>query len=151
MNDENSDLRIVAHESLRYVASTADFLCDHSLVGEADPRLSKEFLRSMRTHLSVPSIFATLRVMRRLQQLMIHAAEKYDSGEIAFKPPKAKKGSVNYTMKIIYSNLVKRVYKKVNGSMENTAVDFNPFSNISSSLDQIIHYVAEKQFGITIQ
>lgn len=151
MNDIDVDSRIVVHESLRYVASTADFISDHALAGSNNKVLAKEILKSMRTHLSVPAIFSTLRVMRRLENFVNHAAEAYASGEVAFKPPKTKRCSVNFTMRIIYAQLVKRVYKKIGRSMENLGEDFNPFASISVALNEIIQYIAQKQFGIKIQ
>lgn len=151
MEDENFNTQIVVHEALCYVSETMDYLCDNAMVGTDNKTVSRNVLKSMRTHLSTPAIFATLRVMRRLQEMVAYAAEAYEDGEVAFKPPKDKKRcSVNFTMRKIYAHLVKRVYKQFGRHMEDMEVEFNPYHNISGSLDGIIQYVAHKQFGIKI-
>lgn len=150
MEDEKTNTQIVAHEALCYVNDTCDYLCDNAMVGTDQKAVAKSVLKSMRTHLSIPAIFATLRVMRRLQEMVSYAADAYDDGEVAFKPKKDKKCSVNFTMRKIYTHLVKRVYKQFGCHMEDMEVEFNPYRNISAMLDNIIQYIARKQFGIRI-
>lgn len=148
--DSDQDLRTVVHESIVYVADITDHICDNALSETKPKRVGKNILKSMRTHLSTPAIFASLRVMRRLQEMVKHAADAYTNGEIAFTPPKEKKCSVNYTMRQIYARLISRVYKNVGTRMETEQLDSNPYQEISDCFDGIIEYIAQKQFGIKI-
>lgn len=148
--DAEQDVRTVVHESIVYVADISDHICDSALKNVEPKQVGREVFRSMRTHLSTPTIFASLRVLRHLQQMIKHAADAYANGEIAFSPPKEKKCSVNYTMRRIYSHIIGRVYKQVGRDMEAQQLDNNPYQDISDCLDGIIGYIAQKQFGINI-
>lgn len=150
MENEN-DLCIVVHRAIAYVAQESSVICDAALEGGDINVLAKDVLRGMRTHLSTPSIFASLRTLRKLQEMVKNAANAYEEGDVAFKAPKTKRGSVNYTMGSIYTTLVKRVYKKVGRSMASDRLDSNPYEDISNYLDAIIGYIAKKQFGINIK
>lgn len=150
MENEN-DLCIVVHRAIAYVAHESPVICDTAIEGGDINVLAKDVLRGMRTHLSTPSIFASLRILRRLQEMVKDAAQAYEEGDVAFKAPKTKKCSVNYTMGSIYTTLVKRVYKKVGKSMGSDDLDSNPYEDISEYLDAIIGYIARKQFGINIK
>lgn len=148
--DSEQDVRTVVHEAIVYVADICDHICDSALKGSPPKQVGREVFKSMRTHLSTPTLFASLRVLRRLQEMIKHAADAYANGEIAFSPPKEKKCSVNYTMRRIYARLIGRVYKLVGTDMEAQQLDSNPYQEISDCLDGIIGYIAQKQFGINI-
>lgn len=145
-----AESRIVIVQALKYVDGIMPALEDRVLEGMRPRNLARNLLSNMRTALSVPSMFAAMRVLRRLQSVINVAAESYDGGELVFETPKMKKSSVNYTVMCIYKSFLSRLTKKFGSRLETMQATFNPYRDVSTALDTVIAYVAQKQFGIEI-
>ena len=147
-----SETRAVVYHSLRYVSEVAPAIVDRVADGMTPRELSRNLLSNMRTSLSVPSMFASMRIMRRLQMFVDLAADAYDAGVFVFDTPKLhKKNNVDYTVRCIYNTITDRLYDKHGESLEYFSHKYNPYRNISLTLDTVIAYVAKKQFGIKIK
>ena len=142
---------MVVYQSLCYVAEIMPAIGDRVTDGMPPQELARNLLSNMRTSLSVPAMFAAVRIMRRLQGFLKTAATAFDSGEFIFELPKPKKSHVNHTVACIFRALVDRLFSNFESRLETAQRDFNPYRDISTALDQIIAYVAKKQFGIVIK
>lgn len=144
------DTRIVVYRSLKYVDEITPAVVDRVFEGMNSKDIARNLLSNMRTVLSVPAMFATMRVLRRLQQIIDTAAKAHDAGDVVYDASDMKKNNVNYTVLCIYRSIVFRLQTKFGNRLETMQIEFNPYRDISDALDSIIAYVARKQFGIKI-
>jgi hypothetical protein len=146
----SAETRIVVHEALLYVSEIAPAIGDRVLEGMSAKEIARNLFANMRSSLSIPAMFAALRVMRRLQILVHETGESFSAGDVEFNESTMKRCSVNYTTQCIAKTLIERMYLKFWNSLENSDPNFNPYFDVSKALDKIISYTAKKQFGIKI-
>lgn len=140
-----SETHLIVHSALLYSNEILPVIVDRVLDSIQTKTLVRNVLTDMRAYLSVPAMFAVLRIMRRVQAYLKEAEEAIDAGEIVPKIVLGKKGSVDHTMNVIWSNLNKHIAAKTANSINIAA---NPYHDILENLDEIIVYVAKKQFGV---
>lgn len=140
-----SETHLIVHSALLYSNEILPVIVDRVLDGIPTKTLVRNVLTDMRAYLSVPAMFAVLRIMRRAQTYLVEAADTVDSGELVGKISKGKKGSVDHTMNQIWFNLSSHIASKTADSINIAA---NPYRDILDNLDEIIVYVAKKQFGV---
>ena len=146
-----SETQVVVFHSLKYTAEIMPAIADRAIEGMPARDLAHNLLSNMRTSLSVPCMFAAMRILRRIQSILDAISKNYDDGDLEFELPEMKKCSVNYTVKCIVKDLLKNVGEKFEDRFKfRNCTESNPYRDISVAMDEVIAYVAKKQFGITI-
>lgn len=140
-----TETHLIVHSALIYSDKILPVIADRVLDGMHHKTLNRNVLTDMRSYLSVPAMFAVLRVMRRVQTYLKEASDSVDAGELVGSIKLGKKGSVDHTTNAIWENLCKHVSRKTRDSINIAA---NPYKDIMYNLDEIILYVAKKQFGV---
>ena len=146
------ETRIVVHQSLTYVSGIMPSI-GYCVMDSMQPReIARNLLSNMRASLSVPAIFAAMRILRRIQGMCDEASEKFGQGDLVIKlDRKGKKCHVNYTTQCIFESFCDYLFTGYIRRLETSDPDFNPYRDVSAALEVIIAYVAKKQFGINIK
>ena len=146
------ETRIVVHQSLKDVAGILPSV-GYCVMEDMTPReIAKNLLSNMRASLSVPAMFASMRILRKIQEMCNEAGDNFGSGDLVIKATRlGKKCHVNYTTETIFQNFCDYMFNKYIRRLETSNLDFNPYRDVADALEVIIAYVAKKQFGIKIK
>jgi hypothetical protein len=145
-----TESQVVVFQSLKYSSDVINSIGVRIMGGMKGRTLGRNLLSHMRTCLSVPAIFTTLRILRRLQAIMDDGAKCFERGEFHLRPKNIKKNHVDYTVAQIYSEWARGMLDSLKVSLNFDNPNYNPYRKTAAALDEVIAYVANKQFGIEL-
>ena len=146
------ETRIVVHQSFKYVAEILPSVGYCVMSEMPHKEIAKNLLSNMRASLSVPAMFASMRILRKIQGMCNEAAESFNDGELVVSASGiGKKCHVNFTAERIFQSFCDYMFEKYIRRLETANVEFNPYRDVSQALEVVIAYVAKKQFGIKIK
>lgn len=151
--NEAREVQIVVFQALKYCNDVLPSISSRVFEGMSSREIGRNLLANMRASLSTPAVFATIRILHRIQGLMEEKAKEWDEEGVAGITAVriGKKNSVNYTLCKTFNTWAESIISKhVKGLTIYGEEGSNPFHQCASALRDINLYTAFKQFGVKV-
>lgn len=133
--------------SLQATEKYLPLFSNHVLKGVETKDAQKTLLKKMRTTLPVPCIFATLKILQRVQSFMEIYSDAFDNEETPKLP--SSNGHVDHTVKTMFRRWCKQLQKTVRQQQDWEDHEWNPYKVMAAHLKSVIEYNTKVFFGVS--